>query len=82
MTTTKLTSTKTTPKRRTQVWLDERADRYLSAALVAYTTILGRPVSCSLIIRRGLKLLADHLRRLDSVRAKEAEADLLIRSTR
>lgn len=81
---TKLSSTSIPgrPHRKTAVWLDERADRYLSSALVSYTTILGRPVSTSLIIRRGLRLLADHLRRLNTDAAKEAEADILVRSTR
>ena len=76
------TSIPGSPHRKTAVWLDERADRYLSAALVSYTTILGRPVSTSLIIRRGLRLLADHLRRLNTDAAKATEADILVRATR
>ena len=70
------------PHRKTAVWLDERADRDLSAAMVSYTTTIGHPVSGSLIIRRALRLLADHRRQLDTDAAKAAEADLLVRTTR
>ena len=81
---TKLSSTSVPgrPHRKTAVWLDERSDRHLSEVLVSYTTTIGRPVSGSLIIRRALRLLADHLRRLDTDAAKAAEADLLVRTTR
>lgn len=81
-TTTKLTSTKTKPSRRAQVWLDDKADAYLSASIVNYTQMFGRPVSTSLVVRRALDLLAKHTRNLDSKGERKAEEAIMFLSAR
>lgn len=82
MSETKLRSAAERPTRRTHVLLDDRADTHLSASIVLYTQMLGRPVSTSLVVRRALDLLAKRLRSIDTEGERQAEEAMLFLAAR
>ena len=47
-----------------QVCVDQRATDNIATARAKYEAILGREVSTSMVVRRGLDLLASYLRNL------------------
>ncbi len=58
-----------------KAWLDGAAWNSLEAVRRDYASLIGRPVSTSLIVRRSLALLADHLRSIEaSTQAQPAQA--------
>ena len=59
-------------QRRSAFWADERATKQIKAAQEAYSKMLGRPVSGSLVVRRGLELLTAHLATLPPAVAEMA----------
>ena len=62
MSTTMLTSRRDSkPRRRVEVYLDRKAELNLARARERYEALIGRPVSASIAIRRGLDLLAEYL---------------------
>ena len=60
-------------ERKVKVWLNEPAQRDLKDAQAMFQALLGRPVTATLAVRRGLDLLAEHLSEIDGHAAVEAE---------
>lgn len=61
-------------------WLGRAAYGNLNDTRVAYAAMLGRPVSTSLIVRRSLELLREHLRTIKAPEAVSAETQAIARN--
>jgi len=72
---TKMSSTSVAGKkhRKTAVWLDVMTDNKLTEALAHYEKMTGRSVSSSLVMRRAIGSLVDHLRSIEGSPQREAE---------
>ena len=62
MTDTMLSCRNSKRQRNLEVCFDHRADENLAYVRTKYEELLGRPVSASVVVRRGLDLLASYLR--------------------
>ena len=69
-------------QRQVQVCIDKRTDKNITTARAKYEAILGREVSTSMVVRRGLDLLARYLENLHGDEWQKDELAALTRSIR
>ncbi len=65
-----------------QVCVDQRTTDNIASARASYKAILGRSVSTSVVMRRGVDLLARHLQQVHGEERTKDELSYLMRSVR